>query len=417
LLAVLCYAAALAQDSTGAQQPEGPTFQSKVDLVLVPVVVRDSEGNPVGNLTKDAFQLFDRGKRQTITSFSAVSRARTAATEGRTVTVAGAVDSGPADMDAAAARPERHLIYLFDDRDTEFADMASVRDAASLQIRRGLAAGDRAAIYTVSGRVTQEFTSDREKLEGAVQKLRIQMTVTHGGAPCPDVSYDLADLILNQGDQQAWQALVRRTRQCPGVSTEQIAEAIAGAAVKREIYIGAQDTRVALNALSRAIRRLAEMPGQRLIVLASPGFTARTPEAIRDTADLIHRAAKANIVISAVEPRGVPVYEADASELAATRASGPQRGKRWLQYVQTSAEAGDDMLADLVEGTGGTLFRGGAGILLCARLLPDGTEEGWTFPSPQGRFAQPETGEHRSAARILCVETRRQRTSGEVGRR
>jgi len=232
LLAVLCYAAALSPDSAGAQQPEVPTFQSKVDLVLVPVVVRDSEGSPVGNLTKDAFQLFDRGKRQTITSFSAVSRAR-AATEGRTVTVARAADSGPADMAAAGGSPERYLIYLFDDLDTEFADMAPVRDAASRQIRRGLAAGDRAAIYTVSGRVTQEFTSDREKLEGAVQKLSNQMTVTHGGAPCPDVSYYLADLILNQGDQQAWQALVRRTLQCPGVQTQQIAEAIAGAAGAR----------------------------------------------------------------------------------------------------------------------------------------------------------------------------------------
>jgi hypothetical protein len=56
--------------------PDTPTFQSKVNLVLVPVVVRDSHGRAIGNLTKDDFQLFDKGKPQTIISFSMVKRAR-----------------------------------------------------------------------------------------------------------------------------------------------------------------------------------------------------------------------------------------------------------------------------------------------------------------------------------------------------
>jgi hypothetical protein len=42
--------------------------------VLVPVVVRDSHGRPVAHLTKDDFQLFDKGKRQDIASFSAIER-------------------------------------------------------------------------------------------------------------------------------------------------------------------------------------------------------------------------------------------------------------------------------------------------------------------------------------------------------
>ena len=52
-----------------------PTFRSKADFVLVPVIIWDAHGRPVGNLTKDDFQLFDKGKRQTIASFSAVQRA------------------------------------------------------------------------------------------------------------------------------------------------------------------------------------------------------------------------------------------------------------------------------------------------------------------------------------------------------
>src|SRR5580692_7768557 len=50
---------------------EQATFKSRVDLVMVPVVVRDGKGKPVAGLKKEDFQLFDRGKPQNISRFSA----------------------------------------------------------------------------------------------------------------------------------------------------------------------------------------------------------------------------------------------------------------------------------------------------------------------------------------------------------
>jgi hypothetical protein len=46
------------------------TFSTRVNLVVVPAVVRDHKGRAIGNLTKEDFQLFDKGKLQTITRFS-----------------------------------------------------------------------------------------------------------------------------------------------------------------------------------------------------------------------------------------------------------------------------------------------------------------------------------------------------------
>jgi hypothetical protein len=46
------------------------TFTSRLNLVSVPVVARDREGRPIGNLKQENFQLFDKGKLQIVTRFS-----------------------------------------------------------------------------------------------------------------------------------------------------------------------------------------------------------------------------------------------------------------------------------------------------------------------------------------------------------
>ena len=59
--------------SSGAEvssHDTAPTFKVRVNLVLVRVVVRDSQGNVVANLKKEDFQLQDNRKPQTISTFS-----------------------------------------------------------------------------------------------------------------------------------------------------------------------------------------------------------------------------------------------------------------------------------------------------------------------------------------------------------
>jgi VWFA-related protein len=139
--------------------------------VLVPVVVRDSHGRPVAHLTKDDFQLFDKGKRQDIASFSAIERPtdlrehlnNKAASTAKTPQPL----SGPANFSTVN---KRHILYLFDDTNIRFEDIVHVREAAVDHFKNALAPGDLAAIYTFSGNPNVEFTADREKLESAVSK-------------------------------------------------------------------------------------------------------------------------------------------------------------------------------------------------------------------------------------------------------
>jgi VWFA-related protein len=362
-IVLLCTVAAPQENAPEVTQKEiGPTFQSKVNLVLVPVVVRDGQGHAVGNLTKEDFQLFDRGKGQTIASFSVVKRDGAAKPR----------DTQPADPKTAPGDgtspsepvvPQRYVAYLFDDLNIEFGDLANVKKAATRHIANGLQAGDRAAIYTTSGQTTLDFTGDKTKLEDTVAKIQVRSMFQHVGRQCPDLTYYMADLIVNKNDQNALQAAAQETLTCaptapattPAQQKAQLAQAqqLAQSMAQQELSVGEQGTRITLSVIKNAIRRMATTPGQRLIVLASPGFLAETSEAISDKADILDLAGRANVIISALNVRGLFTTEMDASQPGSY---SNQALALIAQYYRESAVASEDVLAELADGTGGTFF-------------------------------------------------------------
>jgi len=95
---------------------EKATFTSHVNLVMVPVVVRDKQGRVVEGLTKESFRLFDKGKLQEIERF-AVERPGALASNPPTPesAPAGGEAAPPAPDRAALAGMPRVLSLLFDD--------------------------------------------------------------------------------------------------------------------------------------------------------------------------------------------------------------------------------------------------------------------------------------------------------------
>ncbi len=71
LLCAVLSAQAPSQPTAGVTSKDAPfIFKSGVNLVPVPVVVRDGKGHVVGNLGVEDFQLYDNGKLQMIFKFS-----------------------------------------------------------------------------------------------------------------------------------------------------------------------------------------------------------------------------------------------------------------------------------------------------------------------------------------------------------
>jgi VWFA-related protein len=353
LLALCGSAVLMAQENRpvdSVQREQVTTLKSTVNLVLVPVVVRDDQGRTIGRLTKDQFELFDKGKQQTISSFSSVHDAAEVHRTGPDTSVpakppepdspsGGTVQQIEASPGRAAVRS---FVYLFDDIHINFATLANLRKAAERHFEKNLGPGDRAAIYTFSGKPNVEFTADEDKLRDAVSKLRWR--AGHGqGMQCPNITYYIADLVIANNDPQALAALTAHTAECAHVPVR-VARELAWAAANRKMVFGAEDTQIALGTVRRAIQYLSAMPGQRIIILASPGFFAQTPEAIRAAAGVLNLAAKSNVVIQALSVRGVIVADEEAD--VAARGSSPRRSQpgialpqMWIEYQRESARA------------------------------------------------------------------------------
>src|SRR5579871_2777558 len=144
-------------------QDQTPVIKVTTRLVQISVVVHDKKGNPISDLTKDDFAVFEKGQEQKISVFSKEVNQAPAANlaplpDGVVSNrLANAKSGGTAHL---VALPNSLTVILLDGLNTKFSDQHYAKEAL-VKFLNQLQPGDRVAIYTLSNglRILHDFTS------------------------------------------------------------------------------------------------------------------------------------------------------------------------------------------------------------------------------------------------------------------
>jgi VWFA-related protein len=324
-LAAAVGAALAAQAPSPAPQTAPPSFRVEVNYVEVDALVTDARGTIVTDLTADDFELLEDGRPQKVTAFSFVN-----------IPIA-RVDSplfaaGPIEADVQTNEHVEGRVYLFvlDDLHTDPTRAARVKAAARRFIEESFGANDLAAVTYTSGRSgdAQEFTNNTRLLLAAIDRFT--------------------------------------GRKFPSSTVEQLSNITAGPAglqPGQDTY--GQERAFRARSVMSTIRKLAEFMGgvrgrRKAVILIGEGvdydiFQATGVEGstastiISDTHDAIAAATRGNVILYAIDPRGLAT---GTEELIGVSSTLPDAGLG-VPSIMSEQRRAQDSLRVLADSTGG----------------------------------------------------------------
>ena len=159
-----------AQSNVPSAASQVPTFKSRTDLVLVPVVVRDKKGHHVTGLPKDVFALEENGKQQAISLFDEVQPT------GTTILRAAQVDRGFSNLPFDNADQLRLTVVVLDLLNTTLLQRTDAKDQLVKFLSKYLPENQPVSLLCITGkglRLLQPITTDSAALIAALKKTPI----------------------------------------------------------------------------------------------------------------------------------------------------------------------------------------------------------------------------------------------------
>jgi VWFA-related protein len=345
-----------------------------VNLIPLRVIVRDDKGHAVSTLHKEDFLLFQDGKPQIIANFSV----ETLAAAEHAVSPSNPASAGAPGEPASPAflPPSRFVALLFDDALLNQQDLMQAKLAVSKFVDTSVKPSDRVAIYTVSGLNQVDFTDDRAKLHQALDRLQVNALGADltSENDCPPMEPYEADLIFNSHDSYATEIARTDAVACitqSSVSSPSVTAGGASSSTSPATTAGAdglvqamalrveertsRQTGDTMRRIREVLERLQAMPGQRNLVLISPGFLYATRE--YEYSDLIDRAIRRNIFINSLDARGLYVPDLIGDISQRTNDPEPANASIRAQWRITAQSNQSQALAFLAEDSGGFAFR------------------------------------------------------------
>jgi VWFA-related protein len=372
------------QQQKSKEEKQEPLLRLETELVQIDIVVTDKAGKLVRDLRREDFELFEDGKKQAITHFAIGTSAQPA----KWLTVE---KKKPSDNPVSVVTPVevsagRYIVIAVDDFHLAPENLMIAKRTLQRFINNQMVAGDQVAIATTSGNIGmfQQFTSERDVLERAINRLSVQnRTVTsHSDIPrITDYQAELIDLGDLDALELAVQEIMRLESPTPtppqagggrggggrgaqpgqlgdgGISPRERAMLQAQSRARMIVAQNANYTRVTLSTLESIVRSLRDLPGRKMLALLSDGFFlgGRSSSQTFDLRRITDAATRAGVVIYSIDARGLVATPpgGDASDPSGVDITNPGiRARIEMSAIQAKLDGMNALAAD----TGGRLF-------------------------------------------------------------
>jgi VWFA-related protein len=292
---------------TGQEKPVSDRediVRISVTLVQLDAVVTDKKGNPVTDLQKDDFEIYEDGKRQLITNFSFVPIQPSVTPERKLAPPAR--KAPPVPLPPVRLKPEqvrRTIAIVVDDLTMRAGSVEAVKHHLRKLVDEQMQPGDLVAIIRAAGGMgaLQQFTADKLQLYSAIEMVRSLARNNPIGSFAP-----ISDETLESKGKPTKSDADDKSKQKLKDDADDFREQLFAVGV--------------LGALNYVVRGLRELPGRKSVMFISEGFnlpsrgferrgalqrpTDRVSDSLRRLIELANRSA---VVIYSIDPRGIVV--------------------------------------------------------------------------------------------------------------
>ena len=375
LCTILLFLAVLPLHAQDAPQPpdSGTVLQLRMDAVLVPVVVRDAQGRAIGDLKQEDFKVLDQGKPRNINGFTLEQGAAPASAASSLAPAAASTGLPVNATPQPPAAAERIIVFLIDDRHLSAGDLEGVKKAAVAMLDQPLPDGTRGLVLSFLG-VNSGLTHNRAVLQAAMEKITFRRAFQQSPGTCPGIDYFQADQILNQHNAQVYGVALDKTANCMhlpsaasnsgNISVDDVSkdpnllqnETLTKNAAMLALQEGDQDAVDSITYVRDVVHTISRLPGQRTLILISPGFLSLSQGSIAAESQVLNLAAASAVTISALDARGLTSAMLSASQSGGESIQSLVTGQNLVDRNDANRQ-NKQVMAEFAEGTGGTFFR------------------------------------------------------------
>lgn len=329
---------------TPPNNDENDVVKISTNIVQLDAIVTDKKGNPINNLTAEAFEILQDGKPQKITNFSYISRAGDSATTEQTLAPK---QNQKSQIPPVSFRPKeigRVITFIVDDGNWASTQLGMIAAKEGLEkfVKEQMQPNDVVAIYRTraGASLLQQYTSDKGQLLQVIKKIRWFPP----GGPVSNIkgSNDEAEI---GGRLKVNGQTSERTE-----DKDKLEKLMDFTREKQSFGI--------FGTLRYVIKGLYPQSGRKIVFLLSNSLQNRTSDSdrlIKETAALANRAS---VVINSIDINGVSIpgmIGAMAEVEGAARVNGEKTTNTFVSDVNNEANS-QSGLSLIASETGGKFY-------------------------------------------------------------